>query len=106
DQARHLTIHGVKRNENGTYSWKFDNYVHATSPYQFNLKDAADIWGRIECPTLLIRGAESWTGDWEKDGRTSVFKSAEIITIEKAGHWVHHDQLSESLEVIGRFLKV
>jgi pimeloyl-ACP methyl ester carboxylesterase len=105
EQARHLTIHGVKRNENGTYSWKFDNYVHATSPYQFNLRDASDIWSRIECPTLLIRGAESWTGDWEKDGRTSVFKNAEIVTIEKAGHWVHHDQLDESLKMVKHFLK-
>ena len=50
EQARHLTIHGIERNENGTYSWKFDNYVRATTPYQFNLKDAAEIWSHIECP--------------------------------------------------------
>ena len=56
EQARHLTIWGIRRNENGTYSWKFDNYVHATSPYMFNLNDAREIWGRIRCPTLLIRG--------------------------------------------------
>lgn len=105
EQARHLTIHGVKRNENGTFSWKFDNYVHATSPYQFNLRDAEEIWERIECPTLLIRGAESWTGDWEKDGRTKVFRKAQIVTVQKAGHWVHHDQLAETLGVVKRFLK-
>ena len=29
DQARHLTVHGVARNEDGTYSWKFDNYIRA-----------------------------------------------------------------------------
>ncbi len=28
-QARHLTIHGVNQNEDGTYSWKFDNYIRA-----------------------------------------------------------------------------
>jgi pimeloyl-ACP methyl ester carboxylesterase len=106
EQARHLTIHGVKRNENGTFSWKFDNYVHATSPYQFNLKDAEEIWARVECPTLLIRGDESWTGDWEKDGRTKVFRNARIVTVQKAGHWVHHDQLAESLGVIKSFLKM
>ena len=104
EQARHLTIWGIQRNENGTWSWKFDNYVRATTPYQFNLKDAEEIWSHIECPTLLIRGAESWTGDWEKDGRTKVFRNAEIVTIEKAGHWVHHDQLDESMKVIKRFL--
>ncbi len=104
EQARHLTIHGVRLNENGTYSWKFDNYVHAISPYVFNLTDAKEIWSRIVCPTLLIRGAESWTGDWEKDGRTDAFRNAEIVTIEKAGHWVHHDQLGEFLAVAKKFL--
>ncbi len=81
--------------------------MRATTPYQFNLKDAEEIWSHIECPTLLIPWrCESWTGDWEKDGRTKVFKSAEIVTIEKAGHWVHHDQLDESLKTIKRFLQI
>ena len=100
DQARHLTIHGVRRNENGTYSWKFDNYTRATSPYLFNLKDATEIWGRIRCPTLLVRGDESWAGDWERDGRLDSFRTAELVTIRKAGHWVHHDQLAEFLAVV------
>jgi len=26
-QARHLTLHGAVQNEDGTYSWKFDNFV-------------------------------------------------------------------------------
>ena len=29
DQARHLTVHGVNQNEDGTYSWKYDNYAHS-----------------------------------------------------------------------------
>ena len=33
EQARHLTVHGVNQNEDGTYSWKFDNYVRAWFPY-------------------------------------------------------------------------
>ncbi len=106
EQARHLTIHGVRQNQNGSYSWKFDNYVRATSPYLFNLADAAEIWGRITCPTLLIRGGESGTGDWEKDGRTSALRHAEAATIPKAGHWVHHEQLGAFLAVVGRFLDV
>jgi len=106
EQARHLTIHGVRRNENGTYSWKFDNYTRATSPYLFNQADARDIWSRIDCPTLLIRGAESWAGDWVKDGRFAAFKKARTITISGAGHWVHHDQLGEFLKVVHNFLGI
>ncbi len=29
DLALHLTIHGSHQNEDGSYSWKFDNYTHA-----------------------------------------------------------------------------
>ena len=106
EQARHLTIHGTRRNENGSYSWKFDNYVRASSPYQFNLKDAEEIWSCIECPTLLIRGTESWTTDWEKDGRTRAFRNAKVVTINDAGHWVHHDRLDDTLAVMRQFLSV
>ncbi|MGH7917029.1 MAG: alpha/beta fold hydrolase [Candidatus Binataceae bacterium] len=104
EQARHLTIYGVRRNENGTFSWKYDNYTRATSPYMFNLRDATEIWNRIRCPTLLVRGDSSWAGDWERDGRLEAFRTAELITIKNAGHWVHHDQLDEFLQVVHRFL--
>jgi pimeloyl-ACP methyl ester carboxylesterase len=105
-QARHLTVWGIRRNEDGTYSWKFDNYTRATSPYLFNLRDAGEIWSRIKCPTLLIRGDESWTVAWEKDGRLGHFRNAEVVTIKRAGHWVHHDQLADFLRVAHRFLDV
>jgi pimeloyl-ACP methyl ester carboxylesterase len=106
EMARHLTIYSVRRNENGTFSWKYDNYTRATSPYLFNLKDAMEIWSRIRCPTLLVRGDSSWAGDWERDGRLDAFRSAELVTIKQAGHWVHHDQLAEFLVVVNRFLQL
>ena len=31
-QARHLTIHGASQNEDGTYTWKFDNYTANPGP--------------------------------------------------------------------------
>jgi pimeloyl-ACP methyl ester carboxylesterase len=104
--AHHLMIYGVRRNENGTFSWKYDNYTRATSPYLFNLKDAMEIWSRIRCPTLLVRGDSSWAGDWERDGRLDAFRSAELVTIKNAGHWVHHDQLAQFLTVVNRFLQL
>jgi pimeloyl-ACP methyl ester carboxylesterase len=102
--ARHLTAHGVNQNEDGTYSWKFDNYTRQHSPYSFNLREAHALWGRITCPTLLIRGTESFAGDYEKDGRAAVFQDARTVSIEDAGHWVHHDQLDVVLGMIDSFL--
>ncbi len=102
--AQHLTLHGTNRNEDGTYTWKFDNYVRASSPYDFNLADARAIWERITCPTLLIRGADSRAIDPEQDGRASAFRRRQVVTIANAGHWVHHDQLEAFLWVVREFL--
>ncbi len=104
-QARHLTIHGCYRDEDGTYLWKFDNYVRAASPYLFNLDEARRIWSHITCPALLVRGTESWASDPEQDGRASAFQNCRVVNIEKAGHWVHHDQLDLFLRVLGEFLR-
>jgi pimeloyl-ACP methyl ester carboxylesterase len=102
--ARHLTLYGTRRNEDGTYSWKFDNYVRIRSPYEFNIEDARVIWNQIRCPVLLMRGAESWTGDPEEDDRASAFHDYRSVVIENAGHWVHHDQIERFLEVVSDFL--
>jgi pimeloyl-ACP methyl ester carboxylesterase len=104
EQALHLTVHGMTQNEDGTYSWKFDNYVRAFSPYSFNSEDAGRLWSRITSPTLLVRGTESWAGDPEKDGRLKRFPNARSVSIEGAGHWVHHDRLDEFMRVLGEFL--
>jgi pimeloyl-ACP methyl ester carboxylesterase len=95
---------GANRNKDGTYTWKFDNYVRAQSPYRFNVADAWEIWGRITCPTFLLRGGESWASDPEKDGRATAFRNAKVVTIPNAGHWVHHDQLDHFLRVVREFL--
>ena len=104
EQAQHMTVHGLYRDEDGTYLWKFDNYVRAASPYLFNMKDARELWKQITCPVLLIRGTESWASDPEKDGRAKAFRNYKLVNIEKAGHWVHHDQLAAFLAVVRQFL--
>ena len=102
--ARHLTVHGVARNEDGTFSWKFDNYVRAFAPARFRAEDTRELWARIDRPVLLMRGTESWARDPEKDGRMAAFSNARIANIEGAGHWVHHDQLEDFLAAVEPFL--
>lgn len=104
EQALHLTVHGVMRNEDGTYSWKFDNYVRAFAPFRFDVEDMRSLWSRIDCPTLLVRGTDSWAGDPRRDGRIDAFRDARAADIERAGHWVHHDRLGEFLSVVRAFL--
>lgn len=104
EMAHYLTLHGTRRNDDGTLSWKFDNYVRIRSPYEFNLEDAQDIWARITAPVLLIKGSESWAPDPERSGRAVAIPSYQSVTIDDAGHWVHHDQLDRFLEVVAEFL--
>lgn len=104
EMAHYLTLHGTRDNDDGTLSWKFDNYVRIRSPYGFNLEDAQDIWSRIQVPVLLIKGAESWAPDPEKSGRAVTIRNYRSVTVQDAGHWVHHDQLDRFLEVVTEFL--
>jgi len=104
DQARHLTLHGVNRNEDGTYSWKFDPHLNVWS-----VEDIADhfleaTWGAIQCPALLLYGADSWASNPERDGRIKHFNTASVIEFEKAGHWLHHDQFDRFMGVLHDFL--
>ena len=104
DQARHLTIHGSNQNEDGTYSWKFDNYMRAWSPVGLSGRQTLALYRRISCPTLLVHGAESWASDPAADGRLDYFRSARSVGVENAGHWVHHDQLEAFVGLVRPFL--
>jgi pimeloyl-ACP methyl ester carboxylesterase len=104
EQARHLTQHGVNQNEDGTYSWKFDNYVRAEPPYEMTTAETEELWQRIDCPTLLVYGKESWASNPANDGRARHFRNAQIVSIENAGHWVHHDRLDAFLDLVRGFL--
>lgn len=105
EQAQHLTRHAVSRNEDGSYSWKFDNYTRPFYPVRLDEAEVRELWGRITCPTLLLRGTESWASDPVEDGRIEAFGNARRVNIEGAAHWVHHDQLDEFLRVTREFLE-
>jgi pimeloyl-ACP methyl ester carboxylesterase len=102
--ARHLTVHGTNWNADGSLSWKFDNYVHSFAPYGHNIDDQRAIYAEIACPVLLVWGRESWLPDPESDDRGSVIRSRQVVKVEGAGHWVHHDRLDVFLEESKRCL--
>jgi pimeloyl-ACP methyl ester carboxylesterase len=103
-QARHLTVHGVNQNEDGTFSWKFDNDLRVWPPADITQAELESLWAAIACPTLLVYGKESWASNPLEDGRARHFKSAEVLSVAGAGHWVHHDKLDEFMAALERFL--
>ena len=104
ERARHLTIHGAARNEDGTYSWKFDNYFRSMPPREWKSDGLLENFQRIPCPTLLVRGADSWAEDLEADGRAKALAQGRTVEIPGAGHFVQHDQFDALMEAVDGFL--
>ena len=103
-QAEHLTVHGANQNEDGTYSWKYDNYLNVF-PAVGMTPDLADaLYTKITCPTLLVYGEESDASNPQVDGRAEVFQDVRVESVADAGHWVHHDQLSVFMGLLDEFL--
>ena len=105
ERAKHLTIHGSIKNEDGTYSWKFDNYTHTGMISNFSYKDMVQIWTLVTCPVLLINATEGFEHRIGHDGSETYFSNHTIETIPNAGHWLHHDQFERCVELISAFLK-
>lgn len=104
EQARHLTVHGISQNEDGTWSWKFDNYFRTFPPYDMAHADLEYLWGQITCPTLLLYGEKSWASNPAKDGRLQNFRNAEVKLYQDAGHWLHHDKFDQFISDLNSFL--
>jgi pimeloyl-ACP methyl ester carboxylesterase len=104
EQARHLTVHGISRNEDGSWSWKFDNYLNIWAIFDMPREELLNIWQSITCPMLLLYGEKSWASNPEKDGRIEHFPTAKVIEYENAGHWLHHDQFDRFMADVKAFL--
>jgi pimeloyl-ACP methyl ester carboxylesterase len=103
-QARHLTIHGVNRNEDGAYTWKYDNFTRSLPPIDMTDEEIRQVWRAITCPTLLCYGADSGAADPLSDGVAANFRDVKVVRFENAGHWLHHDQLDMFLAELRAFL--
>ena len=104
EQARHLTVHGVSRNEDGTWSWKFDNYLNVWSPTDISFAKQEELWSAITCPIQFFYGANSFASNPEKDGRLTHFQNANVLEYADAGHWLHHDQFDRFMSDVKAFL--
>ena len=104
EQARHLTIHGVNQNEDGTYGWKFDPYLNIWGDSDMTQEQIETLWSRITAPALLLYGANSWASNPVDDGRIQHFHTAQVTTYENAGHWLHHDQFERFIADLRAFL--
>jgi pimeloyl-ACP methyl ester carboxylesterase len=104
DQARHLTVHGISRNEDGSWSWKFDHYLNVWSIFDMPRENLLTLWQSISCPLMMMYGADSGASNPEKDGRIAHLPTAKVVEYENAGHWLHHDQFDRFMADVRAFL--
>jgi pimeloyl-ACP methyl ester carboxylesterase len=102
-QLRHLTFHGIARNEDGSWSWKFDPYLRLWPFIDLSHGEILQLWRMIRCPTLLIYGEEGWRSDLNDDIRRCLPHAA-IIRVAHAGHWPHHDRFDQFIAAARGFL--
>ena len=98
EQARHLTLHGVNQNEDGTYSWKFDNYVRSWPPYDMTDSRRRGAVGAHRLPDAArLRQGELGLQPGGGRPRCATSRTPRSSPSSGAGHWVHHDRLDEFL---------
>ena len=104
ERARHLAIHGSRRGEDGRYRWKFDPKLRAYHPFDMTAQDTRQLWRKIDCPVMLIRGEDSWACNPAADGRADYFSKVRVLNVPGAAHWVHHDQFDIFMAAVNDFL--
>jgi len=102
--AEHLTLHGTNWNADGSLVWKFDNYTRVIHPFGLDLHEAVQLLERIECPTQLFWGMQSFARDPDVDPQAAAIRNKRIVKVDQAGHWLHHDQLELFLRETKSFL--
>jgi pimeloyl-ACP methyl ester carboxylesterase len=102
--VQHLAYHGVVSNDDGTYSWKYDELSKILSPIRFNKEDIVGLNKRIKCPVLFLYGSKGWSGPLSDKNANSLSDLAKSLQIQGAGHWLHHECFQDFIESAAPFL--
>jgi len=104
-QLRQFLLKNVERKIDGTYNWRLNlSAIHA------NLEKIMDGLSEdnhqpVTIPTVFIRGEESgYVMDEDMLLARKLFPGSELVTIPKAGHWLHAQQPELLIKTLNYFL--
>jgi pimeloyl-ACP methyl ester carboxylesterase len=102
--AMDLARAGMKQNDRGKWVWKFDPLHRTAAPQPFYTAQALEFLRRIECPVLIVDGAESrQRRRTDKQQRYDAIQNCQRVTIAQAGHMVHQDHPEQLAEAVSFF---
>ena len=100
-----LAERGLRPMPGGRFGWAFDRRVRLPAPGGFDMEEAADIWGRIQAPVLLVNSdPRRRAGRVQSDGFESFFADVAVVSVADAGHHVQLEQPAFLANQINRFL--
>jgi pimeloyl-ACP methyl ester carboxylesterase len=104
EMAEHLARWGTNGIDGG-YVWKFDPWVRGRSPVEVRGEDMSSFWQRIPCPVLHLVGSESHfkRAEFRAQRLDEYFDDSRTEVVADAGHWLHHDQLDQTVDAMRRF---
>jgi pimeloyl-ACP methyl ester carboxylesterase len=106
-ELRHRVSHALRREPDGAFTWKYDRAIREAMRLGLR-REAMNLWeplGRITCPTLLVRGAESDILSPEIAKRMlETLPDGRLMEIPGAGHTVPGDQPEAFAAAVRSFL--
>jgi len=112
DKAAWLAPHWSRQGEDGRWHILGDPAHKRTNPVLYRRAEALACWSRIEAPTLWVEGSETdmtrWWGNRypreDFETRLSVVPQVHRVTLQQAGHMLHHDQPEALARAVQEFL--
>jgi pimeloyl-ACP methyl ester carboxylesterase len=104
EQTTHLVTHGLRRQDNGGYAWKFDDLSRKPSQVCASEHEIQQLISCIQCPVLLPWGGRSFFSLAENRERIGRFANARVCLYPEAGHWPHHSDLNQFIEDLNGFI--
>jgi pimeloyl-ACP methyl ester carboxylesterase len=103
-EAARLARHATRRTPEGIF-WAFDPRLRTRSPLPYPVEQFRVFLKAITAPTLLVEGAESDFRTQVTDQRERDIAVLREISIEGAGHMVHHERPLNLADAVADFLR-
>jgi pimeloyl-ACP methyl ester carboxylesterase len=100
----HMARYGTRGTDRG-YLWKYDPRVRFPSYSTFSEGQVRAFIQRLNCPTLLIYGAEGDFMDSPRASRLGLFKKSQVVAIAGSGHHVPHERPDGLARAVFPFLR-
>jgi pimeloyl-ACP methyl ester carboxylesterase len=110
DRAEFLAWHWGRETPDGRVLLRGDPAHKIINPVLYRYEETRACWSQVTAPVLWVDAAESETlkhvglSAAQYAERRAVFRDLKYVTVQNAGHMLHHDQPEQVARLIEEFL--